>query len=182
MNTAAAAIQANVTTDTIRTWCRRNVVSAVKKAGRWIIDAASLTRRITIGATRARKAQTVAIDLNATYTANIPGYDGPVTMTPTVKRRKLRFAPTGEKITISDMAPLFADRFDAIADEGDRLHALIIFRQAIIVIFDSYNTDWEGHPLAREGGRLRTTYQGDIPGISVDDVLDLAAQIRTQLA
>lgn len=54
MNTTAAALQANVTTATIRAWARRGVIAAVKTAGRWIIDAASLTRRITIGQRKAR--------------------------------------------------------------------------------------------------------------------------------
>lgn len=49
MNTTAAAIQAGVTTDTIRTWCRRNVIAAAKQAGRWIIDTASLAYRISLG-------------------------------------------------------------------------------------------------------------------------------------
>ena len=59
MNTTAAATQANVTVDTIRTWCRKGVIAATKTAGRWIIDAASLARRIAIGARRARKANTM---------------------------------------------------------------------------------------------------------------------------
>jgi hypothetical protein len=56
MNTTAAALQANVTAATIRTWCRRGVVAAAKQAGRWIIDTASLAARIAIGAMRTRKA------------------------------------------------------------------------------------------------------------------------------
>ncbi|MFB7672964.1 hypothetical protein ACFC26_16300 [Kitasatospora purpeofusca] len=43
-----AATQAGVTVDTIRTWCRSGVVAAVKQAGRWIIDAASLAYRIKL--------------------------------------------------------------------------------------------------------------------------------------
>jgi len=54
MNTTAAATQANVTVATIRTWCRRGVVTATKQAGRWIIDTPSLTRRIEIGARMSR--------------------------------------------------------------------------------------------------------------------------------
>ena len=57
MNTTAAAIQANVTIDTIRTWCRIGAVAAVKAAGRWVIDAASLAHRIAIGQRKARMAQ-----------------------------------------------------------------------------------------------------------------------------
>jgi hypothetical protein len=49
MNTTLAAAQANVTVDTVRTWCRVGAVAAVKQAGRWIIDAASLAARIAIG-------------------------------------------------------------------------------------------------------------------------------------
>lgn len=49
MDTTTAAAQAHVTVATIRTWCRHNVVAATKRAGRWIIDAASLAHRITLG-------------------------------------------------------------------------------------------------------------------------------------
>lgn len=49
MNTATAAQQAGVTVATIRIWCRRGVVDARKVAGRWVIDATSLARRIAIG-------------------------------------------------------------------------------------------------------------------------------------
>lgn len=49
MNTTAAAIQANVTVPTVRAWCRNGVVDAIKQAGRWIINAASLATRIAIG-------------------------------------------------------------------------------------------------------------------------------------
>jgi hypothetical protein len=49
MNTTIAAAQAGVSVDTVRTWCRIGAVAAVKQAGRWIIDAASLAARIAIG-------------------------------------------------------------------------------------------------------------------------------------
>ena len=55
MNTTAAAIQANVTVATIRTWCKNGVVTATKTAGRWIIDTASLAHRIAIGALKTRQ-------------------------------------------------------------------------------------------------------------------------------
>jgi hypothetical protein len=54
MDTALAATQAGVTIDTVRTWCRIGAVAAVKRAGRWIIDAASLAHRIAIGKRKAR--------------------------------------------------------------------------------------------------------------------------------
>lgn len=48
MNTAAAAQQAGVTVATIRSWCRKNVVTATKASGRWDIDATSLAYRISL--------------------------------------------------------------------------------------------------------------------------------------
>lgn len=179
MNTSTAAIQAGVTTNTIRTWCRIGAVAAIKQAGRWIIDTASLAHRIAIGAMRARKQTPVTPDLNASYTADLPGYDGPVTITPSVKRRD-RNGQTLTKVT--GIVPLLADKLDAIPAEGDRLHAVTVLNSATIVICDTPDTDWDNDPQARESGQLRTTYRGGIPGISVDDVLDLAAQLRTQLA
>jgi hypothetical protein len=50
MNTTTAAAEAKVTARTIRTWCRKGVITAAKVAGRWVIDASSLARRIEIGA------------------------------------------------------------------------------------------------------------------------------------
>lgn len=49
MNTKTAAAKANVTTATIRTWCRRNVIAAVKTTRGWDIDEASLNHRIALG-------------------------------------------------------------------------------------------------------------------------------------
>ncbi|MGW4603700.1 hypothetical protein ACWENS_10565 [Streptomyces sp. NPDC004532] len=178
MNTTAAAVQADVTVATIRTWCRNGAVAAAKTAGRWIIDTASLAARIAIGAMRARKAAPV-INLNVTYTHPLTGGEAPTTITPVVKHRSTPHA--GNMISITGLAPLFADRFDAITDAGDRAHALNLFRSARIVISDQHDTDWDDDPQARDGGQLRTTYRGDVPGITIADVLDLAAQLRTQL-
>lgn len=50
--TASAATLAGVTVATIRTWCRMGAVTATKRSGRWVIDSASLARRITIGTWR----------------------------------------------------------------------------------------------------------------------------------
>lgn len=59
--TAAAALEAQVTVDTIRAWARRGVIAATKHAGRWAIDTASLAHRIAIAAMKAgRKAKKVA--------------------------------------------------------------------------------------------------------------------------
>ncbi|MEU4256248.1 hypothetical protein AB0B42_00785 [Streptomyces fradiae] len=66
MNTTTAATQAKVTVATIRTWCRIGAVAAAKVAGRWVIDTASLARRIEIGARRkARKAKPVTLTVEA---------------------------------------------------------------------------------------------------------------------
>lgn len=61
--TAQAATAFGVTANTVRAWCRIGAVKAVKQAGRWIIDTASLIARKTIAhqitearQTRARKA------------------------------------------------------------------------------------------------------------------------------
>ncbi|MDH6224384.1 hypothetical protein [Streptomyces sp. MJP52] len=73
MNAAAAAAKSRVTTDTIRTWCRRGVITATKTAGRWDIDEKSLRahrRRLTAirQARRARAAATVHARIAARLT------------------------------------------------------------------------------------------------------------------
>ena len=180
ITTTEAATQAGVTVATIRTWCRRNVVAAVKRAGRWVIDTASLAHRITIGARRTRQETTPMIDLTATYAFTHAGDAAPSTVTPVVKRRSTPYA--GNTISISGLIPLFADTFNSIVDEGDRRHALTLFASARIVISDQHDAGWDNDPQAREGGQLRTTYTGTVPGISIDNVLDLAADLRAQLA
>ncbi|MGI5122797.1 helix-turn-helix domain-containing protein [Marinactinospora thermotolerans] len=59
LTTATAAAQANVTVDTIRTWCRRGAVAARKISGRWVIEADSLARRIALGIRKKKPALTV---------------------------------------------------------------------------------------------------------------------------
>ncbi|GAB3115609.1 hypothetical protein GCM10027160_23190 [Streptomyces calidiresistens] len=49
LTAAHAATEAGVTVATIRTWCRRGVITATKVSGRWVIDPSSLNRRIRIG-------------------------------------------------------------------------------------------------------------------------------------
>lgn len=182
MNTTAAAIEAQVTVATIRTWCRKGVIAATKTAGRWIINSASLAARIAIGAMKrpARQEAAPVIDLTATYTGIlIPGEDQR-TFTTQVKERT---TPDGERlISVRGLIPLFADQLDAITDEGDRIHALNVLHGKSIVISDQYDADWDNAREAREGGQLRTTYRGGVPGITVADVLDLAAHLRTQFA
>lgn len=47
MNTATAAEQANVSTSTIRRWCRTGRIAATKVAGRWVIEATA-TEEVTV--------------------------------------------------------------------------------------------------------------------------------------
>lgn len=182
MNTSSAAIQAHVTADTIRAWCRRGVIAAVKTAGRWAIDATSLAHRIAIDAMkrRTRKETAPVIDLTASYTFTHAGAHEDATVTPVIKRRTTPYG--GNTITVSSLIPLFADRFDAIPDDGDRVHALTVFSSARIVIAETPDPDWDDDPQARDHGRLRTTYRGGAAGISITDVLDLAEKLRTQLS
>lgn len=48
MNTQTAAAKAHRSTTTIRTWCRKGVVTAVKTGRGWDIDETSLARRIAL--------------------------------------------------------------------------------------------------------------------------------------
>jgi excisionase family DNA binding protein len=50
ITTTEAAAQAGVTVATIRTWCRIGAVAAAKTGRRWVIEAASLARRIALTA------------------------------------------------------------------------------------------------------------------------------------
>lgn len=164
MNTTAAATSAGVTIPTIRTWCRRGVIVATKAAGRWVIDAASLNRRIQIGARRARKA-TMSLDLTAA----------------TIKTR-IRGGVT--TTSVRGFAPLLADRLAAITDEGDRLHTEQALSGAVIAIRDQADEAEEsgryGYETFRDHGRIATTYAGT-HHLPVDAVLDLAERIRAAL-
>lgn len=178
MNTTAAAAQAGVTVATIRTWCRAGAVAAVKRAGRWVIEAGSLAARISIGAMRARRRTTpvTGLDLTATYTVTYPGDTTPTVITPVVRTRDR----DGVQITtVRRLAPLLAGRIDRITDEGDRLHTLTVLAAAVIAIRPDSDPDGDTGQT-RDHGRLATTYPGtrDLP---VSVVLDLAEQLRTTL-
>lgn len=170
--TAAAALEARVTAATVRTWCRAGVVAAVKQAGRWVIDTASLARRIAIGAMRTRKA-TVTIDFDATHTATYAGDTAPTTITVRVSKRP---AVT----TVRGLAPLLSDRIDAIEDEAARIHTLEVLLRGMIAIHAEACESKETGPGWADFGRLTTTYRGTA-ALPVSAVLDLAAEIRTAL-
>lgn len=63
MNTTVAALEAHVTAATVRTWCRMGAVAAVKTAGRWVIDSASLAARLAIGAMKRPAKKTIAFTI-----------------------------------------------------------------------------------------------------------------------
>lgn len=174
MNTTAAALQAHVTTATIRTWARRGVIAATKTAGRWIINAASLAHRIAIAALKTRKA--TGMNLDATYTYTRVGDTEPRTIAARIKTR------TRHGITITSIdriAPLLADRIDAITDEGARLHTLTVLERGYIYISDQPRDLFNAS--TRDEGRIATDYSGT-PELPVAAVLDLAEQIRAALA
>nr|WSX25548.1 helix-turn-helix domain-containing protein [Streptomyces tubercidicus] len=181
MNTTAAALQAHVTVATIRTWCRRGIIAATKQAGRWIIDTASLARRLTIGALKRPSRKVNMLDLTATYTVTLPGDAAPTVITPKVRTRERNGV---ELTTIRGLAPLLADQIDAIDDDGDRAHTLTVLAGAIITIRSepdqSAAASTYGYTTFRDFGRLATTYTGT-PDLPVDVVLDLGEQLRTQL-
>lgn len=179
--TTTAAAEAGVTIATIRTWCRRGVVAARKVAGRWAIDTTSLGRRIAIGARRARKQATVTLDLTASITLPAARNDEtPETFTPIVKRRIDR-RTGGNMISVRAWFPLVAGKLASLP-EGDRVHCMNILKTTYITITDTPDPEWADDPQAREDGQLRTTYRGEVPQVTISDVLDLAAQLRAQLA
>lgn len=97
---AAAATQAGVTTATIRTWARRGVIAAVKTAGRWAIDAASLARRIAIGAMRTRKQATVTDTTPLYLTSNTRSVRGHIGVVGSLDILKAAFE-AGETVTLT---------------------------------------------------------------------------------
>ncbi|MFC9736197.1 helix-turn-helix domain-containing protein [Streptomyces hydrogenans] len=179
MNTTAAALQADVTIATIRTWCRRGVIAAAKQAGRWVIDAASLARRIAIGAMRTKPRKQAMIDLAATYTWTPAGRTSPVTVTPAVSTSVEK---DGTITVVTGLAPLLADRIDAIEQDGDRLHALTVLARAEIVYCDTPDDApfTGGGITSLDRGQVVVQYAGtrDLP---VDTVVDLALRLRAQL-
>lgn len=181
MNTTTAAAQAGVTTATIRTWCRRGIISAAKTAGRWLIDAASLAHRIAIGNRRRARKTAMTINLDATYTVTYPGDHTPTVITPKIRTRDRDGV---QQTTIRGLAPLLAHRINTITDEAARLHTLTVLERAAIIIRSEPDQDTEtdsyGYTTCHDYGRLSTTYAGT-PHLPVEAVLDLAAEIRAAL-
>ncbi|MBV2364244.1 helix-turn-helix domain-containing protein [Streptomonospora nanhaiensis] len=62
MDTTTAAQTAGVTVTTIRHWARMGAVAATKAGRRWIIDGASLARRIALGIRRTAKKKVYTLE------------------------------------------------------------------------------------------------------------------------
>ncbi len=120
-----------------------------------------------------------SLDLTAAYTVTYPGDSEPTTIVPQVKT-KTRGETT--LTVVSGLAPLLADRIDAITDEGNRLATLTTLAAASIVISDTPREDLQHHAgiSARDHGKLSTGYVGH-GAVSVEEILDLAEQLRAQL-
>ncbi|MFC8008705.1 helix-turn-helix domain-containing protein [Streptomyces cinereoruber] len=180
MDTTAAALQANVTADTIRTWCRRGAIAAVKQTGRWIIDATSLAARIAIGAMRSkRRERGMSIDLATTYTWTPAGRTSPVTVTPAVSSS---VEEDGTVTVVTGLAPLLADHINAIEQDGDRLHTLTVLAKAEIVYCDTPDDAPFNIPgvTSLDRGQICVQYAGT-RDLLVDTVVDLALRLRNQL-
>lgn len=185
MNTTTAATTAGVTIATIRTWCRIGAIAAVKRAGRWIIDVASLTRRIAIGAMRRRTRQeaTTVTDWNTRLatprTVPATDHDGrptQITVTPTVRDRERN----GQRRISVTVLPLLADQLATI-DPQYRAFAADMLRGVKVELRENpdprYSGDAMRHIAAhRREGRVRTTYNGDAI-LPIDTVLDLGEQL-----
>jgi hypothetical protein len=116
------------------------------------------------------------MDLNAAYTYTRVGDTEPTTWTPVIKTRTRNVTLT----IISRITSLLADRIDAITDERQRRHTLTVLESASIYLCDEPRPDFSPEE-SRDGGRIVTSYRGT-PQIPVSVVLDLAEQIRTELA
>lgn len=128
------------------------------------------------------------MDLNVSYSVTYAGDSEPTVITPSVKTRQLRVGDQkGSTFTvIRGLAALFADKLDAITDEGDRRHACERLRGALITIRPHTVEDSEhgvhGNSAWRDFGRLETTYVYGTGPVTRDDVLDVAEKLRDQLS
>jgi DNA-binding transcriptional MerR regulator len=104
LTTTTAATQAGVTVATIRTWCRRNAIAATKTAGRWIIDATSLARRITIGTRRNRMTEPAPHTMAARGTDYVTAWPGNIARQTHLSPEYIAEALTRAGLTTEDAA------------------------------------------------------------------------------
>ncbi|WP_435108088.1 UvrD-helicase domain-containing protein [Nocardiopsis synnemataformans] len=116
------------------------------------------------------------LDLEATYTAHIPGR-GKVLITPQVKEH----THGGHTLTIvMGLHPLLAHKLAALSDY-DRPHVELLLHGAEIVLTEEIeDAPDDGLVATRDRGRLATNFQGH-PGLTRADVLDLAEHLRSHL-
>ena len=132
MNTTAAALQANVAVATIRTWCRRGVITATKTAGRWIIDTASLATRITIGAMKRPARYELLDDVIAAEAAQAGYYSEPAALRTALKYVEARdlsafIGPTNVRVSEkqwNDIAGFLRCEIANLAGEKRTQHAI----------------------------------------------------------
>lgn len=92
--TTQAAHQAGVTPATIRTWARYGAITAVKVAGRWVIDETTLRHRIALS--------------RRTLTAQLAAFADP----------KATAAKAQEIVELGALIPLDAWRYLAVSSSG----------------------------------------------------------------
>lgn len=106
MDTTTAAKQAGVTVATVRTWCRRNVIGAVKVAGRWVVDAASLAYRISLTETAIDRTRDYLDELNMQIFGLVERYslDGLTDLLTAVRKRDTQTVASipAEQVRLSD--------------------------------------------------------------------------------
>ncbi|MUN41385.1 hypothetical protein [Actinomadura litoris] len=117
------------------------------------------------------------IDLDTSYTwTEADGHQ--TTVTPKVTDRT---GAKGRVVSVRGLAPLLADRIDAITDPGERGHTLTVLSGAVIALRAEPKEFPGGVPThTRMDGKVATTYVGT-PALPADVVLDLAEQLHTQL-
>lgn len=120
-----------------------------------------------------------ALDLQATYTAHIPGL-GERVITPKIKKTHRRTSRT----QVTGLHPLLAHKLAVLSDE-DRPHVEMLVHSAWIAITDEADQGPDlvlipGLIVARDRGRLATNYQGH-PDLTRQDMLDLAEHLRAHL-
>jgi hypothetical protein len=130
MNTTTAAIEAHVTPATIRLWARRGIIAAVKTAGRWVIDAASLAHRIAIAALKRKTATMDTAALRAELDAINQRLTPARNASPSDRERGWRDRASGtlkarffarQGIKILDLAELCSTNAEAAADLDSHL-------------------------------------------------------------
>ena len=156
MDTKTAAAKANVTTATIRTWCRRNAVAAVKAGGKWAIDETSLHHRISLTGRRQ-----VAIGTGRCF-AGALGADGPADVLAAAfadgtQILITRGPLTGDRVYLKRSGYLAPEGADRTYTDGTALYRLDTDRTGDAPRFEAYLSDG----LAQAMEAMRQADAGD---------------------